>query len=172
MRLLLFVFFLFPVLNLHAQFPETWLGSYSGTMYLSGSKGVFDSLQVDLVIETIETGSSWTYKMAYKSDRFGESVKDYVIRKDTSSFVMDEQNGILIEMFYSNDVFYEFFEVSEMHFASTMRKVNGSILFELFGTSVDVTKTTKTEPDEENNVFTVLSRKPQFAQIVILNPQR
>lgn len=170
MRHMLLIAFLLASLLGNAQFPQTWIGSYSGTMYLSGANGVYDSLNIELHIQPIENSPSWTYKMLYKSARFGESSKNYVILKDSTGYLMDEQNGILIEMMYSNNVFYEFFEVNEMYFACTMRKMEKGILFEIFGTSTSITRETESEPDEKNNVFLVYSRKPQFAQTALLLP--
>jgi hypothetical protein len=153
-----------------AQFPEDWIGSYSGTMYLSSNASVYDSIDVQLELQELIVKKRWSYKMTYNSARFGEMIKDYEIILDSNGYLMDEQNGLYIEMAYMKDVFYEFFEVGEMLYSCTMRRIENGILFEIFGASSTSTRTSNTEADEQGIQYTVVNYKPLFAQTVLLLP--
>lgn len=153
-----------------AQFPEDWIGSYSGTMYLSNNASVYDSIDVQLELQELIVMKRWSYKMTYNSARFGEMIKDYEIVLDSNGYLMDEQNELYIEMAYMKDVFYEFFEVGEMLYSCTMRRIENAILFEIFGASSTSTRTSNTEADEQGKQYTVVNYKPQFAQTVLLLP--
>jgi hypothetical protein len=164
-------FFLFCFLC-NAQFPEQWLGHYTGTMRLSNADTPDDSLEVSLDIMEVKKDSVWTYSMHYHSAKYGTMEKNYHIVRtvDGKGFVMDELNGIKIQMSYMNDCFYEYFEVDGMLYSTSIRRIAGGILFDLFGASTQPTLETDSEPDQNNTVFKVLSMKPSFAQSVLLIP--
>jgi len=153
-----------------AQFPDTWIRSYEGTMHLSNNSGVYDSVIVQFEMQEVEKNRRWSYKMTYKSERFGDTHKAYEIVRDSTGYVMDEKNGLRIEMAYMNDVFYEFFEVGNIYYACTMRKLDSGILFEIFGAGTKPTLSTRSLPEEDGTIYSVESRKPQFAQTVLLIP--
>lgn len=154
------------------QFPEGWLGHYGGTMYLSNGLNPKDSLEVSLDIIEVKKDSVWTYSMHYFSDKYGSIEKNYhiVLSDDGLNYHMDELNGIKIDMSYMNNCFYEFFEVDNMIYSTTMRQINGGILFEIFGTSNEPSNETDSNPDENNTVYKVFSMKPSFAQSAFLLP--
>lgn len=168
---LLFLSILLSV-NSFGQFPKDWLGHYGGTMYLSSGNNPTDSLEVTLDILEIKKDSVWTYSMHYYSNKYGSIEKNYHIVKssDGLNYQMDELNGIKIDMSYMNNCFYEFFEVDNMLYSTTMRHINGGILFEIFGASIVPSNETDSNPDENNTVYKVFSMKPTFAQSVLLLP--
>lgn len=159
-------------INSFGQFPEGWLGHYDGTMYLSNGQNPTDSLDVSLDIMELKKDSVWTYSMHYFSDKYGSIEKNYQIVRtaDGRGFQMDELNGIKIDMSYMNNCFYEIFEVDNMLYSTSMRLINGGILFEIFGASMQHSNETDSFPDENNTVYKVFSMKPTFAQSVLLLP--
>ncbi len=160
----------------HAQFPETWIGKYSGTMYLNSLDTPKDSVIVTLEIVELIKDSSWTYTMGYKSEKFGNILKDYEILKSSkdnkTDYLMDEKNGIIIEMTFFDDTFYEFFEVANMIYSTRLSKRQNNIEFEIIGSQNEATKTSLSAPqdEEEFTQFEVKSYKPIFAQKVLLKP--
>ncbi len=158
----------------HAQFPETWIGKYSGTMYLNSLNTPKDSVVVTLEIVELIKDSAWTYTMGYKSEKFGDILKDYKILKVTNEnstdYLMDENNGIFLEMTFFDNTFYEYFEVENMLYSTRLSKSSNFIEFEIIGAQNEATKTSLSVPqeDEGNNQFEVLSFKPLFAQKVLL----
>lgn len=161
----------------HAQFPENWIGKYGGTMYLNSLNAPKDSVIVTLEIIELKKDSAWTYTMGYKSEKFGDILKDYKILKitkeNTTDYLMDENNGILLEMTFFDDVFYEYFEVENMIYSTRMSKSPNGIEFEIIGSNNEATKISVSVPQEEENTqFEVKSYKPLFAQKVLLKPVR
>jgi len=157
-----------------AQFPETWIGKYSGTMYLNSLNSPKDSVVVTLEIVELIKDSAWTYTMGYKSEKFGDILKDYKILKVTNEnstdYLMDENNGIFLEMTFFDNTFYEYFEVENMLYSTRLSKSSNFIEFEIVGTQNEATKTSLSVPqdEEENAQFEVNSFKPLFAQKVLL----
>jgi hypothetical protein len=172
MQKFLLLLILFISTSSFGQFPEGWLGHYGGTMHLSNGLNPIDSLEVSLDILEVKKDSVWTYTMHYYSEKYGSIEKNYhIVRSnDGLSYQMDELNGIKIDMSYLNNCFYEFFEVDNMLYATTMRQINGGILFEIFGSSNEPSNETDSQPDENNTVYKVFSMKPTFAQSVLLLP--
>ncbi|MFN5910569.1 MAG: hypothetical protein ACK45H_04450 [Bacteroidota bacterium] len=172
MKILLKIAFCLSVFTAFGQFPERWLGNYAGTMNLSNAGAPDDSLEVSLDIMEVQPDSVWTYSMHYHHPKYGAIEKNYHIVRaaDGKGFIMDERNGILIQMSYMNDCFYEYFEVDGMLYSTTMRRIAGGILFEIFGASNQPSLKTDSEPDENNTVYKVLSMKPTFAQSALLMP--
>lgn len=175
MKLIIIIglFFLSSELT-QAQFPETWIGKYSGTMYLNSLDTPKDSVTVTLEIVELIKDSSWTYTMGYKSEKFGNILKDYEILKSSkdnkTDYLMDEKNGIIIELTFFDDTFYEYFEVVNMIYSTRLSKRQNNIEFEIVGAQNEATKTSLSAPqdEEEFTQFEVKSYKPLFAQKVIL----
>lgn len=176
MKLIIIVLFFLSSELTHAQFPETWIGKYSGTMYLNSIETPKDSVTVTLEIVELIKDSSWTYTMGYKSEKFGNILKDYEILKSSkdnkTDYLMDEKNGIIIEMTFFDDTFYEFFEVANMIYSTRLSKRQNNIEFEIIGTQNEATKSSLSAPqdEEEFTQFEVKSYKPIFAQKVLLKP--
>lgn len=150
---------------------ESWEGTYEGEMIVGFTNRPNDTLQVKFELLPIQADSSWTYRMTYDSKRYGIIVKDYEIHRDGTSstnFLLDEKDGIVIEMSLMNDCFYDMFEVMDQLYAITMRKVDDDIHFELFTARKKKAMITHSEEDEEGVSYEVTSYKPTQHQSVLL----
>jgi hypothetical protein len=163
--------------------PENWIGTYSGTMFLSsGTEGEQQEIAVSLDFKEVIKDSSWTYIMTYKSEELGELTKNYLICKPAESpphyFVLDELDGTKIDLSYRNDAFVSFFEVDGMFHASSLAKIaKNTLRFELYGSfSSQPTNVTNAEliDDLGNNSgsITVASFNPIYCQTVLLKKNR
>ena len=147
-------------------------------MHLNSLNAPKDSVVVTLEIVELIKDSAWTYTMGYKSEKFGNILKDYQILKSSkenkTEYLMDEKNGILIEMTFFDDTFYEYFEVENMIYSTRLSKRQNNIEFEIAGAQNEATKTSLSAPqdEEEFTQFEVKSYKPLFAQKVLLKPIR
>ena len=151
-----------------AQFPASWIGTYSGQMALLYSGKPSDSVNVSLEIRDIEKDSAWTYRMSFHHTTYGDMVKDYLIKKDhAGSFFMDENNGILIPMTFLDGCFYDCYDVDGMLFHSTMRLQGKDIFYELVGTPVN-SGLQRNIGDEKEGSYTVRSYRPEVIQKVVL----
>lgn len=167
--------------GIHAQQfdPSQWIGEYSGIMTLNNVGSEPFTLHIDFTFTEIKKDSAWTYTMCYNSDRFGEMVKDYRILKapntDPSHFLMDEQNGIVMDLSFMNNGFYEFFEIDGVQgsmFATILKKQGEDIYFEIFGSSNTPERRSHIDASEESPAMDVLSYKPNFTQSVLLKRKR
>lgn len=157
-------------------FPEDWEGDYFGQMILGNIHSPNDTVDVMFNIHEILEDSVWTYKMTYYNERYGKIVKDYIIKRerkgDQVNYILDELDGIEIEMSYMNGCFYNVFEVMDQLYISTMRLADKDIYFELFAASFKETKTStlKEEEKSEENKDPVIvnSYKPLLHQSVYL----
>lgn len=140
-------------------------------MILSSVSSPSDSIDVSLEIKTAHTDSVWTYNMHYVGQRIGKIEKNYFIVRKNGQYLMDEGNGILIEMSYMSNAFYEFYTVEGMIFSTIMRKSGQDIYFEIFGANEKPTLLSVSTYEGENNTqYKVNSLKPTFVQSVLLKP--
>ena len=148
---------------------ENWEGAYEGEMIVGSSTRANDSVRVEFELSPVVADSVWTYRMTYFSDRFGTVVKDYELRRDGAStvdFLLDEKDGIIIEMTLLNNCFYSMFEVMGNLYSTTLRKENDELLFDLFSTQKEGAMLTKSEADENGDVYEVASYKPGLHQTI------
>lgn len=170
MRSLIFAF-TFISLNLFAQkFPKDWIGTYSGTMVIGSIERPNDSIFVAFDLHEIDKDSSWSYLMTFKSEKYGEIVKDYVIRKKAHSttFLLDEKDGILIDMSLFDHSFYSVFELGETMYISTLSRVSDGIYFDLFIVPRTNPLISAPESEEEGNKIEVVSYKTTMHQTALL----
>jgi hypothetical protein len=160
--------FLNVIISAKAQFPEHWIGTYSGKMSLLSTGKPADSVSVQLKIYEILKDSVWSYHMDFHHQTHGDMTKDYLIKKDKNgSFFTDENNGILIPMTYLDGCFYDCYEVDGMIFHSTMRLFWEDIFYELTGTSLR-SGSERDIGNKEEGSYLVKSFKPAIIQKVLL----
>ena len=171
MKLVALLLFL-PTLFVSGQneFPTGWVGSYSGDMMIANANVPVDTARVDFEFVELIEDSVWTYKMTFHSERYGEIVKDYVIRANTSgdkqNFILDELNGIFMELTLLDGKLYGMYEVMGYMYTVSMRKLGDDLMYELFGSPmgdplVSVAKEGKEEIEAK-------SHKPTVAQSALL----
>lgn len=148
--------------------PSDWIGNYEGNMSLS-SAGGSQTVQIAFNFQEIKKDSIWTYTMKYIRPGQDALVKDYrIVKQPNGSFVLDEQDGILIDLPYRNGAFLSIFEVDGMVHCSSMSKIERGIRLELFGADISRPSKTTQSVDEKNQAFVVNSFAPSYAQTVVL----
>jgi hypothetical protein len=175
MRIII-LFIALPFFQAFGQsFPNDWIGEYEGQMILGNANRPNDTVSVFLVIEEVEADSIWTYKMTYRSPKWNEIIKDYRIvksyKEESPEYMLDEQNGIGMELAYMNNTFYGMYEVMEAYFYSSMRFVEDELMIELICSSTKnptVSGTTDDPETEKNEAIKVKSFKPFLHQTVFL----
>lgn len=154
-----------------AQFPAGWTGNYEGEMILCFVNRPNDTVPVDFILEDVKKDAIWRYQMTYRSEKYGTIVKDYQIKKDTdaiaSSYVLDELNGIIMELTLMNNCFYGMYEVEGTIYTTRLQKQGEALFFELTGSPVKNPKTTHTNIDD-THIIEAKSFKPTLTQSVHL----
>ncbi len=162
--------------NTGYQFPDDWMGTYEGDMYVFSVNGNIDTVDLTFTLAPTEKENAWKYIMSYESEKYGNSVKDYLIVKpDTlpaNVYVTDEQNGIFIEEVLLDNTFYGSFSVGNSRLFSTLRKREGYIEWEITSTRNESTLASGTEPDESGRAFLVNSYAPFTTQKAVLYRKR
>jgi hypothetical protein len=112
------------------DFPNDWFGSYNGTMswYVGSEK----KAEIPIKIEILESGDSNTiiWRTTYDSTKLYpvKNVKDYkIIRNDSlekGHYLMDEQNGIYLDLRLIDNSLYSCFDVVNEAKAKTTRLVS------------------------------------------------
>ncbi len=176
MKLLLIILAVFFAVNSMAQkFPEDWIGSYSGDMILGYHNRPNDTIPVDLEIEEVEEDSTWTYRMTYHSDRFGEIVKNYLYvvksKKDDTHYILDEQNGIKMNQTYMNGSFYGMYDVMGNTYVSTLRRTDEGLYFELIAADLNNKLESASIPEANEDAIEVESPLVTIHQSALLKKQ-
>lgn len=159
-----------------SSFPTNWIGEYTGDMILAFADRPNDTIPVVFEISELETDSIWTYKMTYNSVKYGHIVKDYRIvaasKGTQSNYLLDELNGILMELTLMNDCFYGVYEVMGDLYTTTFRLKDDAFFFELFMAHTENPKVTSTEADENSPAIEAKSMKPALVQSALLKRKK
>jgi len=153
-----------------STFPEKWIGEYTGNMTLASPHRDDRTIEVDFIMEELIKDSLWSYNMRF----YGEStsVKDYLIRavsKDNKvDFLLDENNGIIMELTHMTGGFYGMYEVMGMIYTSSLRKQGDAIFYELYAAPTRNPHISGTEATEKEEGVEVKSTKPILVQSVLL----
>lgn len=164
---------LFSPATIAQTFPDDWLGNYEGEMHIGNvDSHRTDTIPVTLEFQTEIEDSAWSYKMTYNSEQFGMVVKDYKIRAtksgDTKKLLLDENNGIVMEMSLMNGTMYGMYEVLGTLFITTLKfeEEEEALYFDLFGASMS--NPTETSTIEDGEEYKATSYRTQFHQSVLL----
>lgn len=187
MKLVVFLFLSFSLLFLacsprarnlkntptSTKFPDDWLGKYQGNLELfNAEKGKTMELPMTVIISETDTANRWHWysKVLYNGN---EIIKDYALFRHDSMpknhFIMDENNGILLDRVLNDDAFYDYFEVGNLGLYGITRKVGDNIHFEIASFPLS-SKTYSTYQGQEFEVDTVTSFKVINTQKVLLKP--
>lgn len=171
-----FIISLSAVLTAHGQsILADWEGAYEGEMIMGNTSRPNDSVKVIFEFTPLEIDSTWTYKMTYLSDKYGTIIKDYQLTRVGDSkvdFLLDEKDGIVIEMSFMNDCFYSVFEVMGNLYSTSLRKSGDELHFDLFSSNMKGGTLTKNEAEDPEDVFEVTSYKPALHQSVLFKRQK
>lgn len=171
MRTLL-VFIFFPFVVVSQNDINDWIGDYSGELILGFANRPNDTIPVKFEMHEIVKDSAWTYRMHYDSKVYGKMTKDYVIRAkklgESKHFLLDELNGIIMEMTMMNNCLYGMYEVADNIFVSTIRGVDKNLLIDLICAPLKNPSVTSTEVSEEGDKIDAISYKPTLHQTVLL----
>ncbi len=166
--------FCFLSANAFAQdFPNDWLGSYEGKMLIANAGQPTDTIDVSYEMVTLEKDSVWTYKMTFYSEKYGTIVKDYKIvaksKENKLNYLLDENNGIVMEMTFMDGTFYGMYEVMDMMYITTMRYTReNAIYYDLFAAPMmnpTITSTIGDAPIEATSYGTILHQTALFKPV-------
>jgi len=132
--------------------PESWLGTWEGTMinHMVGSEG--GTIPVRMEIALLETGA-YVWRTVYNNDE-EMGLRDYrmiPVTDEPGQFINDEQNGILLRTSLIGGELRSAFEVGPQNLISNYRLDGDTLIQEVtFWTSDDVKTTTGSGLGGEN----------------------
>jgi hypothetical protein len=116
----------------HPIFPNDFLGIYEGTLHVSNTKG---NSKLPMEFHLLKTASpdTFVYKIVYVVDSVPQSRDYYLlsVNPDKGEFLIDENNGILLDAKYVDSTLYSIFEVEGNLLTSGLRFYKDFIDFEL-----------------------------------------
>ena len=141
---------------------DSWIGHYEGVLYLEFPDKTKDSLVLHLDIEPTKDPLKWTHKFFFFSSKYGNTIKDYLLyleegHSDGRHYVLDEKNGIEIDQIFMNHTLYGHYEVLKNYYTTVLRKSGETLYYEIICTRSKNGRFTKSEPDEDGNIYEVTS---------------
>ncbi|CAM4068811.1 MULTISPECIES: hypothetical protein [Flavobacterium] len=141
-------------------FPNDFFGKYKGKLNIHNAKG---SQIIDMELHLLPTDSvgKYIYTIIYKSEKIDQERKYTLIEKDNAkgSFVIDENNGIILNAFVADNTLYSIFEVQGSLLTTTEHFKDNYVDFEIMYTQKDKVKKTGKNTEEVPEVlsFPVMS---------------
>ncbi len=106
-----------PVENEEKQFPEDFLGIYKGDLKITASNGE-QIIPMEFHLSATDMLGDFKYTIYYGEER---SQRNYNLKRTNNPnlFLIDENNGIVLESAYSNQTLYSTYEVADNLLNST-----------------------------------------------------
>ncbi len=131
------------------NFPNDFFGKYKGKLNITNANG---TQQIDMEFHLLPTDTigKYQYTIIYKSDKINQERKYTLLEKDKSKgqYVVDENNGILLNCMYANNSLYSIFEVQGGLLTTTEHFYKDYMDFEImYSVKEKVEKSLSTEED-------------------------
>ncbi|MEX1002214.1 MAG: hypothetical protein WDZ35_08885 [Crocinitomicaceae bacterium] len=130
LRFLLALFCVGLMLSGFSQLPKAWMGQYAGELSSINIQGEESTYAMELIIE-VENDSAYAFTIIYGKDSL-KQVRAYTLRQiGENRFMLDENNGIFLNMNLIGDRLFSVFEVEGNFLHLCYRKTKKGIDFEL-----------------------------------------
>ncbi|MFZ9387156.1 MAG: hypothetical protein ACO25B_04685 [Chitinophagaceae bacterium] len=153
------IILLFITGSLAAQgpdFPAGWTGHWKGELqWFRAGKTEPVKVNMELDIRPRDSSGHYTWRIVYGSP--SEDNRPYLLKpKDTVAghWVIDEQNGIVLDQYYIGETFLGSFTVNENTILSSMRKEGDRLYVEFISTGARSPGVTGLDTEESPRVLT------------------
>jgi hypothetical protein len=161
MKHLLFIVIVFLSFSAKAQddtlnFPEDYLGAYKGDLGITNAKGK-QSIGMEFHLTATDSVGIYNYVLVYVIDG-KPSPRNYTLKtidKDKGVYILDENNGIIIDAKLIDNALYFMFEVQNSLLTTTLRFKEESMDFEI--TFTNTTSKTVSGGEGESKDYVVTS---------------
>ena len=133
MKAITFLLLLSTSLSSQVDFPNKWLGTWTGTLNVFPAKPNSQTVEVTLEIKSTDTAGTYSWFTQYKTPERRLN-KAYLLRvKDASRglFEIDEQDGIVLSATLFDNELWSFFSVQGSMLVSVYRFFPEYIEFEI-----------------------------------------
>jgi hypothetical protein len=115
-----------------AKFPDDFFGVYKGDLKISNPKGE-QTLQIEFHLQPTDSIGKYEYKLVYIADG-NRQERDYTLiekNAEKGEYIVDENNGILLDTKFVNNTLYAMFEVQGNILTTTERFYDEGMYFEI-----------------------------------------
>lgn len=125
------------------NFPEDWIGHYSGNLEIYSKKGLSQSVQMQLTIGAKDSSDMYQWKMQYGE----EDIRNYAIKmvdQEAGHYVMDEFNGLFLDGYHLGNTFTSHFSVESVEITSIYKKEGNQLSFQIISSGTDTLRSNTT----------------------------
>lgn len=126
------------------KFPEDYFGIYKGDLHITNSRGD-QTIQMEFHLLATDSVGNYKYTLVYIEDSNRQERHYNLIDKGDGKFVVDENNGILLDATLVDNKLYSMFEVQGNILTTTETFFEDKMLFEITFSSKEQKKETGTE---------------------------
>ena len=161
----------FTVSSQSATFPQSWIGNWKGELqwYKTG-KAEPQKINMELRIHPADSMNTWTWQIIYGAET--EDNRPYkLISKDTSKihWVIDENNGIVLNQYWVADKFCGAFTVMNSTIINNYWVENDKLIAEFYSINAKPIATTGKGTTESPSVDSYLIGGYQKAVLTKIN---
>jgi hypothetical protein len=140
-------------------FPDDYLGKYKGILHVTNPKGRSE-LPMEFHLLKTTSPDTFVYKIVYVMDGVAQN-RDYTlisINSENGDFLIDENNGILLDAKFVDSTLYSLFEVEDNLLTSSLRFNKGYLDFEItFSKRSNMRTSDGADEDAPNDTTIVVS---------------
>jgi hypothetical protein len=152
-----------------AQLPEDWQGTYEGELTSTDLNGLQISYKMGLTIQT-KTDTTYDFILVYGEDSLRQERKYELYNNGANKFVLDEKNGVLLDMSLGFGKLTSVFDVQGSLLHVSYIKTKKGMRYEL-SSSKQAFKTGDTNFEGEQ-IPEIISYKTTSFQEAILKKQK
>lgn len=134
----------------HHVFPKDWKGVWKGRLYIYKATGLVSEIDMQLRILPTAIDTVWTWNIIY-----GEITDDnrpyelIPIQSQQGHYIIDEKNGILLDVYFQNETLYSRFEVADNDIFITYTLLEDELIFRVVSGSKKPIRSTGGDASKE-----------------------
>jgi len=149
------------------QFPNDYFGIYKGDLNIHSVKGI-KKIGMEFHINKTDQNDQYQYMLVYIFDEKRQERKYTLLTKDATKgqYLVDENNGILLDAQLFNNSLYFMFEVEGTIITTTLRFYKNDMNFEITATNKNKKVITGQENTDVTEVISYPITTVQKAQLI------
>ena len=153
---ILFVCFSFSVVSqeLADRFPDDFFGIYTGNLHIS-SKNASQTLPMEFHLLATDSVGKYTYTLVYGEGET-KQIRDYTLLekdKEKGAYVVDENNGILLDCTILRNKMYTLFEVNNTLLTTFITFEKKYLVFEIIASAKSNRRVTHANEETKTEVL-------------------
>lgn len=149
------------------HFPTDYFGVYKGDLKIQSVRGE-NKIDMEFHLNKTDKANQYQYMLVYIFDGKHQQRKYTLLTKDASKgqYLVDENNGILLDAQLFDNVLYFMFEVEETLITTTLRFNKNDMNFEITATNKNKKVVTGQENTEVSEVISYPITTVQKARLI------